>query len=548
MKKSHIKRIFVILVVILFFVGLYVYFRGGAYNYVALSDNDYVTVNDWTVENDGREVTLPLNFSYDEYNEITLAKKLDGIREFEDTPYLMLPSRYFNYSVYLDDEQIYAFEEPKDGFSASSGYQLRIIKLGGDFSDRVLKLKITPALGNAIKYKIEAPKIGSRSDMLWSLIKKEIFSVVIASVIILLGIILLLSCFLMGRQIQTDKLFFIGILSVMCGIYIICQNQMIHLMVANSYLIYYAKYMSLSIIPLIVSIFAGINVYGRIKKFYECMSVLFVINIAAQNIMNFVFKLDFKLMLYITHILIIMLGAIIFATMIACRKDKNVQLMLLSLMLPVVGAIADLVMMYVGAHSNVVYYFSIGLYIFIAMQAFSICRQYIKYKNELMRAETYEKLAFTDGLTGLYNRLSFENDINEKTSSGSTACISIDINNLKVINDTRGHGAGDILIRAMGEILESAAGSRGKIYRIGGDEFIVIVKNTDEAEVRAILDKIQSCRAAYNAQSEMPVEFAVGVSFAQTDDSSYEKVVARADKEMYDNKREMKSIAMAGMN
>lgn len=548
MKKNRIKHIFVILVVILFFVGLYVYFRGGAYNYAVLSDNDYVTVNDWTVENDGSEVTLPLNLSYDEYNEITLVKKPDGIREFEDMPYLMMYSKYFNYSVYLDDEQIYAFEEPKDGFSAVSGYQLRMIKLGQDFSDRVLKLKITPALGNAIKYKIEAPKIGSRSDMLWSLIKKEIFLVVIASVVILLGIVLLFLCFFMSRHIQTDKLFFIGILSVMCGLYIIGQNQITYLMVGNSYMIYYVKYMALNMIPLIVSIFAGINVYGKIKKFYECMSVLFVVNIAAQNIMNFVFRIDFKSMLYISHILIIMLGAIIFATMIACRKDRNVLLMLLSLMLPVFGAIADLVMMYVGAHSSDVYYFSIGLYIFIAMQAFSICRQYIKYKNELMRAETYEKLAFTDGLTGLYNRLSFENDINEKTSSGSTACISIDINNLKIINDTHGHGAGDILIRAMGEILEHAVGSRGKIYRIGGDEFIVIVKSTDDAEVRALLDKIQSCREAYNAQSEMPVEFAVGVSFAQTGDSSYEKVVARADKEMYDNKREMKSIAMAGMN
>lgn len=545
MKKNRTKHIFVILAVILFFVGLYVYFRGGAYNYVVLSDNDYVTVNDWTLENDGSEVTLPLNLSYDECNEITLVKKLEGIREFEDVPYIMINSKYFNYSVYLDDEQIYAFEEPKDGFSAASGYQLRMIKLGQDFSDRVLKLKITPALSNTIKYKIEAPKIGSRSDMLWSLIKKEIFSVVTASVIILLGIVLLLLCFLMSRQIQTDKLFFIGILSVICGIYIIAQNQITYLMIANSYVIYYAKYMALSMIPLIVSIFAGMNVYGKIKKFYECMSVLFIINIAAQNIMNFVFRIDFKSMLYITHVLIIMLGAIIFATMIACRRDKNVQLMLLSLVLPVFGAIADLVMLYLGTHSSVVYYFSIGLYIFIAMQAFSICRQYIKYKNELMRAETYEKLAFTDGLTGLYNRLSFENDINEKTSSGSTVCISIDINNLKIINDTHGHGAGDILIRAMGEILENAVGSRGKIYRIGGDEFIVIVKNTDDAEVREFLDKIQSCREEYNSQSEMPIEFAIGVSFARTDDNSYEKVVARADKEMYDNKREMKNTAMA---
>lgn len=547
MKKSHIKHIFMLLVIMMFGVGLYVHFCGSEYSYEVLSGNDCMTLSSgWIVEDNKETVNLPMSFEYDDYSELTLTRKLEDLPEFENLPYLLMSSKYFNYVLYLDDEEIFRFEEPENGFSKTSGYQLRMVRLNNDISKQTIKLKIIPKLGSSIRYTVAAPKAGSRADMILNLIKTELLPLIFDVVILLFGIALLGMYFLMRGNTQGDKLFFIGMLSVFCGIYILCQYQISHLIATNAYMLYYIEFVSLCVIPLIVSIFVGINLSGKIRRLYECLSFLFAMNILAQLILNFAFKVDFKSMLFVTHILIIMLGLNILITVIAYRRDDNIKFMLISLIFPVAGAISDLIVMYIGTHDDVVYYFSFGLYIFIGMQALGIYRQYMRGVNDILMAQTYEKLAFTDGLTGLYNRLSFENDISEKTHAGTTACISVDINNLKEVNDRCGHGSGDILIRAMAEILTEAAGDIGKVYRIGGDEFIIIVKDTSNSEVDMLLKRIENCRQERNARGDMQIEFALGVSFAAEDDVSYEKVIARADKSMYEEKRRMKNALRMG--
>lgn len=542
MKKIHIKHISVFIVALIFCIGVYIYFGGGMYKHTTISDNDYITLDDWRIEETGAAIKLPASFRYDNKNRTyTFMRSLSDVPEFEDVPYIMMESKYFDYSIYLDDKLIYEFAEPENGFSKASGYQIRFVKLGNDISNSTLKIKIEPKLADMVKYSISPLKVGSKADMLWKIVKSELGSIIFTSLIVLMGILAMLAYFVMRGHTHADKLFFVGMLSFMCGTYILCQNQITHLMEHNSYMLYYIEFMSLSTIPSIVSIFMGMNIKGKIKKVYGTMTALFIINILMQIILNFVCGIDFRAMLIITHIFIVMLGVLIAATMIVCRDDKETRLMLLSLILPIIGATVDLVMMYVRTHGDIVYYFSMGLYVFIAIQAFIICKDYIKYKNDIMMAQTYEKLAFTDGLTGLYNRLSFENDINEPVVPGRAACLSVDINNLKELNDSMGHSAGDILICTMAQILEDAVGDRGKTYRIGGDEFIAIIKDTNEIEIKSLLARIENSRTKHNAANGINVEFAIGVSFSDDDDSSYEKIVARADRKMYFEKHRMKS-------
>lgn len=96
-----------------------------------------------------------------------------------------------------------------------------------------------------------------------------------------------------------------------------------------------------------------------------------------------------------------------------------------------------------------------------------------------LRLEERRRLAFTDVLTGLPNRTGFnETVINEDVGRNPWGLLLIDLDNLKQVNDTFGHQAGDDLIRTVGKRLQRMSGS-DTAFRLGGDEFAVIVRGTD---------------------------------------------------------------------
>ena len=94
--------------------------------------------------------------------------------------------------------------------------------------------------------------------------------------------------------------------------------------------------------------------------------------------------------------------------------------------------------------------------------------------------EKYEKEKFrytsnTDELTRCYNRRAYEEDINKLNLSKEWVYVSMDLNGLKRANDSFGHVAGDELIRAAADCMKSSFSEHGKVYRVGGDEFVVII-------------------------------------------------------------------------
>ena len=99
------------------------------------------------------------------------------------------------------------------------------------------------------------------------------------------------------------------------------------------------------------------------------------------------------------------------------------------------------------------------------------------------REEYLIKLARLDQLTELYNRRAYEEDISKLLENGinqDLAYIAFDLNGLKRTNDTKGHSAGDEMIKGTARCLMDAFGNVGRVYRTGGDEFIVMGQISDE--------------------------------------------------------------------
>ncbi len=137
-----------------------------------------------------------------------------------------------------------------------------------------------------------------------------------------------------------------------------------------------------------------------------------------------------------------------------------------------------------------------------------------------------------DELTGVYNKASFNADI-KKYCDEISALVSIDLNDLKVINDTSGHLEGDKALKVTSKTIEAVLPHDCDLYRVGGDEFFIICLNMSEDSVRELLIKIRNAVAS--------TSYSLSSGFAMVGDKAdLDEVYAEADANMYNEKNLIK--------
>lgn len=156
------------------------------------------------------------------------------------------------------------------------------------------------------------------------------------------------------------------------------------------------------------------------------------------------------------------------------------------------------------------------------------------------KAEDYLRfLGSHDVLTGLYNRMFFEQTLQEweQKPTYPYSVIIADINGLKAVNDTYGHQAGDALIRRAAEVLQKAADEGNIIARIGGDEFVLLLPGYGERKAVQMVARIQNLidlNNNYHTQSP-PLSLSIGRASAKAE-ISLQKLIVQADNMMYQEK------------
>jgi diguanylate cyclase (GGDEF)-like protein len=153
------------------------------------------------------------------------------------------------------------------------------------------------------------------------------------------------------------------------------------------------------------------------------------------------------------------------------------------------------------------------------------------------KAEEYMRYLGThDVMTGLYNRAFFEDEILQLVASGEeVSFIMIDLDGLKHINDTLGHQAGDNIIRRAAEVLKTAFTNKEIVARIGGDEFVAVLKNQESPQ--EFIDRLPALTALNNKYYQGPeLRFSMG-SATRRKNESLERTLVRADEAMYQNKQ-----------
>lgn len=167
----------------------------------------------------------------------------------------------------------------------------------------------------------------------------------------------------------------------------------------------------------------------------------------------------------------------------------------------------------------------------------------IRHREELSTHKVLQEAAMMDGLTHIYNRGAVElmlTDLLEKSHESSYALFLMDVDAFKQINDTYGHIVGDDVLIALAQHLRELFDEEALLGRMGGDEFIALLQYHGNKE--EVICKAREITVSFFTGSEAPsVSVSIGISLYPEDGVSFHTLYQKADKALYDTKRQGKN-------
>lgn len=391
-------------------------------------------------------------------------------------------------------------------------------------------------------------KIGSEGEVLAGILR-ELSGVLLFSVIMIsFGLILIgvSGTMLFKRREGIGELFLhAGMFIFVISIWILTDEPVLQLVIGNVETVFMLSFLCFMLIPVPMLSFVEC-ICGRKYRGTLILKYLLLANLLMQTLLHAAAEIDYYLMLPFTHLLI---AGSIFCMIYYLYREyrqkkafyaKGILGAILIFLVCVTFALLD----FYGEQRYYSLWIRTGIVVYSIVLILLSIKKMLLMEEERTRSAVYKSLAFVDVMTACGNRAAFENRLRssvEGRKGKESVCLAIvDVNGLKYINDTRGHLDGDAIIKGTASCLQKAFAGMGEVFRIGGDEFAVVLRNCEEA-LQELQNRLDRCVENYNKEHEIPLSLACGIAKAREDggmNSIIEELYREADRLMYAEKRE----------
>lgn len=452
-------------------------------------------------------------------------------------------------SVYLNDEIIYEYghELYNEGLMVGSGVHFVNLPENVDRRMVTIKLIITERAESRTNTMVEIVSNNVVSDYF----SRHALSSGVGIFLCLFGIIaVIFSLTALAYYRSFYRLLLIGAISLSMGTWTLCYMKVIQMFsmdfAFNSTLEYLSLYVvSIPICLLLVNMRMGRLTYWKKKGLLLCTlfgAAFFVVT----TVLHFTNLLHYPQTLHIFHgYIVLVVVYIAFARILRDRMSRlQDKILIYGLTLFIFFASVDLIrhmlqweLSFLDTNVDVTL-LPVGTLIFVILLMVS----YIVYLYDIIMDKTekemLKQIAFRDSLTGLYNRAKCKRifEVLDRMDS-CYAIVSLDLNGLKHTNDTFGHSIGDSLIVNFADVLKKAFHGVGTSIRMGGDEFVVIVRAEHLKELGAALDDLKCLEKDFVSDLPIKLDAAYGYAIHQEgDETKAMEVYKLADKKMYEMK------------
>ncbi len=469
-----------------------------------------------------------------------------------DAVYINVNSFYSSFYIFCDEELVYK-NLCIDGVEGGS---FDLIKLDEKYFDKELKIEFKSNLNSDRDIKVPFIMIGSKISII-SYYIDESFTKIYYSLFLLITAVFLfiLSFIFLKIKHSAVNIILIAFFTLNLANYIIVRSWILYYYLHSSAIIIFLEYASLITMPLPVYLLFLNALYDKKyytwrTKLFEFSSLAILINLIVQSYLVASGQSRFVLMQKVTFALLIYSAFCIPIVLISLDKKiiKNKIYHLISI-LPF-GILILLAFITYFKTFTVSYtpYMILATLFFLSIHLILATKKYIEYLNSSIQKDFYANLAYLDILTGLSNRnaldIKLKSIMKKRESFKNMYIFMIDMNDLKYINDTYGHYTGDEYIKGIGVILSKLEKAKHNIkaYRYAGDEFILIVYNKNNDEIKEIISFIKKHTSKFNLDTcDYKLSVAIGYSYSnkieyRSDEFNVYNLIKRADKYMYENK------------
>lgn len=309
-------------------------------------------------------------------------------------------------------------------------------------------------------------------------------------------------------------------------------------------------YISLFTIPIPFALLAAMHLDGIPRKCAEILTLVAECNLVVMSVLHLTGILEYHYTVKSAHVLILLLvplqiGVVIKYTQKAVSKKTAIFLAFVALAL-VLCMVVGLVRYGLGHYADYAVYIRLSLFFFLLLlliyQFAGLNEVYIKG----MESELEHEMALLDYLTKFYNRSGFSEhqaEYEQAVKNGEPfGIIQFDVNNLKQVNDNQGHEKGDELLCLASSGIYQSFGSVGKCYRMGGDEFLVVLNGEDpESDYRTGIENLDIYCGYANSVEDRTFDLKIAHGFTMLrEGETLTQLMERADALMYENKKRMK--------
>ncbi len=547
----------IIIPVTLFFFGS---------SFFTTSNNFYLArlQNGWSVRH-GDFVAENVNL-----NDINLGyiKKGDTVVISTHIPKESVPSASIMYrsllsttSVAVDGEVIYTYGEDYASKNLLVPKHYNFVPITQDMIEKGALLEITFHITeNGAFTGISSVYFGSRHEVERTFLQERRLPLFIGLFLCLFAFMqLTLSSFLYMYHRKDLSLIFCSLISFCLGAYSLAFYDIFCFIAYKDYFFTLLEYIALYSIPFAIIAFllsTHPELNGKSKKVILGINVIFPVVTTTLQLLNIVHMNAFVSTL---HILAIAEALILIPQMVMNMYNKHKEyknslgytgitadsVLMLGLLIFITCSLIDILkynfVKLFGdggeAYTNI-HFMIIGALCFVLCLFVFYFFHGIEHRNADYMKEHLEGLAYTDALTGLMNRAKCMQYM--ASVRGKYAIISLDLDNLKPVNDTLGHVEGDRMIQSFADIMKQSFVGAALIGRTGGDEFLVIIENPGKTTCDDMLTDLQSRLEFFNNRDDK-INLSASCGYAYSNEvtsNDANDVFMLADSRMYKVKEE----------
>lgn len=512
---------------------------------------------DWLYESSSGEIkkgNLPVFFTVERGKTVHFFKNFRQIYPRKDYC-LAFYTDCSNVEVYAGESLIYSYSLPeRHPYKNDKTMWWHVVSLDEKnfYSNMRILYRYTGEEEVSSVYSLDNVIFGNRSEIyfyfIWNSINVIIWSIFVIG--FLLSAMLIYQIVLKSKYNKKKPLYLIEF-SLITLCLSLMNTSIIYILPYYSNIGHYLLFICSALSPLPVLFYIRENKYYTYRAYLTIpINIVFVIAIVLNIsiILNFI-TLHMALRIAICVFIAVMVGLIISLLIILVKqknKTRQLSVVFVGFLLSTLFMANDGIMYLTSSKHSNFYGLLIGSLIFIFQAFYDSVMDAVKYVKDGQRAIFYRGLSVKDNMTGLdnYNSYMIKMESLEERNNDldSIGIIMIDMNNLKVINDTYGHSMGDEAINIVSKTLKKISNERYRCYRVGGDEFLVVATKTDIEEIEDYIKDINVYIRKFSEWYEFDLTVSIGYAiYDENIDKSLYDTEKRADSMMYGKKKSFKT-------